>query len=236
MKAPTSHAIRLILPILLVPSCLHAAPTVEGKKKVSCEQVADGIWCIRLGMPEDLTPTRFRSGPIQTESLKQMGGPKEPPIQAADIQFFASPRGCAVTLPMSAKEHIYELGLSARGFDKTNTRQKLIPSDNPEVEGGPSHAPVPFYVSTEGYGVFVDTARYASFNIGNTSPLETATAAAAGGVALSTEDLYKARTLSKRNMLIDIPAAQGVDIYIFAGPQMMDAVRRYNLCDLSGQL
>ena len=30
-------------------------------------------------------------------------------------------------------------------------------------------------------------------------------------------------------MLVDIPAAQGIDIYIFAGPQMVEAVARYNL-------
>jgi alpha-D-xyloside xylohydrolase len=227
----------LNLPLLFAP-CLHAAAPGEGKpaKNISCEQIADGIWRIRLGKPEELTPTRFRSGEIQMQSLKKMSGPKESPIKPGDIQYQTSPRGCAVTLPMSAGEHIYGLGLSARGFDKTNTRQKLIPSDNPEVEGGPSHAPVPFYVSTDGYGVFVDTARYASFNIGNTSPLDAAAAGAAGGIALSTEDLYKARTLSKRSMLIDIPAAQGVDLYIFAGPQMADAVRRYNLFSGGGTM
>lgn len=226
MKRPK---LLLILPLLLLSPNLNAAPSGGEKKNVSCEQVADGIWRIRLGKPEELTPTRFRSGPIQTEALILMGGPKEPPIKPEEIQFFASPRGLAVTLPMSAKEHIYGLGLSARGFDKTNTRQKLIPSDHPEVEGGPSHAPVPFYVSTEGYGVFVDTARYPAFNVGNTNPLDAAAAGAAGGIALNTEDLYKARTLSKRNMLVDIPAAQGVDLYVFAGPQMADAIRRYNL-------
>ncbi len=238
MKNPSYLAIRLLLPLLFCQPCLHAAAPGEDKpaKNSSCEQIADGIWRIRLGKPEALSPTRFRSGEIQMQSLKKMGGPQESPIQPGDILYQVSARGCAVTLPMNASERIYGLGLSARGFDKTNTRQKMIPSDSPEVDGGPSHAPVPFYVSTSGYGVFVDTARYAAFNVGNTSPLEAADAGAAGGIALSTEDLYKARTLSKRNMLVDIPAAQGVDLYIFAGPQMVDAVRRYNLFSGGGTM
>jgi alpha-D-xyloside xylohydrolase len=241
MKNPAYLAIRLLLPLLFCQPCLHAAAPGEGKpaKNPSCEPVADGIWRIRLGKPEALSPTRFRSGAIQMQSLNKMGGPKEPPIKAGEIEFQASARGCAVTLPMSVGEHIYGLGLNTHGFDKTNTRQTLIPSDNPDLDGGPSHSPVPFYVSTDGYGVFVDTARYARFNIGNTSPLQTDTdakAGAAGGIALTTEDLYKARTLAQRTMLVDIPAAQGVDLYIFAGPQMADAVRRYNLFSGGGAM
>src|ERR1700744_4751006 len=50
-------------------------------------------------------------------------------------------------------------------------------------------------------------------------------AAAASGV----EDLYKARELRKRTMVIDVPTAQGGDVYVFAGPAMMDGVRRYTL-------
>ena len=37
-------------------------------------------------------------------------------------------------------------------------------------------------------------------------------------------------------MLIDIPAAQGITIYIFAGPTMRDAIARYNLFSGGGCL
>lgn len=157
MKLPSFLVIRRLIPLLLFTPCVRAAAPAAGPPPpvAACEPVADGIWRIRLGKPENLTPTRFRSGAIQTQSLKQLGGPKESPILPGDIHYQVTARGCAVTLPMNANERTYGLGLSARGFDKTNTRQKLIPSDNPEVDGGPSHAPVPFYVSTAGYGVLV---------------------------------------------------------------------------------
>ncbi|MFD2880796.1 hypothetical protein ACFTAO_40490 [Paenibacillus rhizoplanae] len=37
-------------------------------------------------------------------------------------------------------------------------------------------------------------------------------------------------------MLVDIPAAQGVDIYVFCGGDMKDAVSRYNLFSGGGAL
>jgi alpha-D-xyloside xylohydrolase len=236
---PSSPSLSFPLLILLIclsgPARVFAAdPDDTGspqQKNISAEKIADGIWRVRLGTPEALVPTHFRSGDMQVESLKKLPAVAEPPVNVADIGFAVSPRGCAITLPMSTQEHVYGLGLSTAEFDKTDKRQILIPSDNPEVEGGPSHAPVPFYVSTSGYGVFIDTARYTTFRAGTTSPRESAVAAGetGAGVATSTEELYRSRKLKERQMLVEVPAAQGIDVYIFAGPQMADAVRRYNL-------
>ena len=50
-----------------------------------------------------------------------------------------------------------------------------------------------------------------------------------GEAASDTAELYRARTLRKKTMLIDVPVAQGVDVYIFCGPAMLTAVQRYNL-------
>ena len=37
-------------------------------------------------------------------------------------------------------------------------------------------------------------------------------------------------------MLVDVPVAQGLDVYIFAGPTMLDAVERYNLFSGGGAM
>ena len=52
----------------------------------------------------------------------------------------------------------------------------------------------------------------------------------------STAELYKARSLSEKRMTVDVPVAKGVDVYIFAGPAMKDAVARYNLFSGGGCL
>ena len=57
-----------------------------------------------------------------------------------------------------------------------------------------------------------------------------------GGVQTSTTELYRARPQRVKTMLVDVPAAKGLDVYVFAGPTMLDAVERYNLFSGGGAL
>ena len=92
---------------------------------------------------------------------------------------------------------------------------------------------MPFYVTTGGYGVFVDTARYATFYLGNK------VSAPAAPRDLSNDDSndgwngvpkYEQKGIGKRSeVYIEVPQAKGVDVYIFAGPSLRQAVQRYNL-------
>lgn len=185
------------------------------------QSIAPGVWRIRFGRPEPFTPTHFRSAPVDTADLAKMPFSQPIPLNPAQIAFHASARGCSVLLPMQDGDSIYGLGLSTEIFDKAHTADGqtgravfLKPTDSPENELGESHAPVPFYVSSQGYGVFVDTARFATFYTGNVAPV------GAHG----------------KTMLIDVPAAKGLDVYVFAGPTMLDAVERYNLFSGGGAL
>lgn len=134
-------------------------------------------------------------------------------------------------LPMMNQESIYGFGLNTRIFDGAQPGRRIFiePTDEPENDLGQSHAPVPFYVSSRGYGVFVDTARFASFYTGNIGLAQEVAEPDPGKVETSTAELYRARELREKTMVVDIPVAKGVDVYVFAGPAMLDAVRRYNL-------
>jgi alpha-D-xyloside xylohydrolase len=161
-----------------------------------------------------------------------------PPIAAEAIAFREYDRGCVVELPMDKTEQIFGFGAGLPWFNCTNTRKTVAVNDSPEAEDGSSHGPVPYYVSTRGYAVFVDTLRCARFYCGNLDPVKGNASAvdAPKGIATTTEELYKARTLSEKRMTVDIPVAKGVDIYVFAGPAMRDAVSRYNLFSGGGCL
>ena len=104
---------------------------------------------------------------------------------------------------------------------------------DPRFDTGDSNAPVPFYVSSRGYGILVDTARYATFYCGESRDKPTiAVGAASGGtLPMSTEGLYSRDPSVDQpaQVLVDVPGAHGVDVYLFAGPTMLDAVERYNL-------
>ncbi|HSY16795.1 MAG TPA: TIM-barrel domain-containing protein [Candidatus Acidoferrales bacterium] len=231
---PFVAAMRAALAIsLLAASVSRAEP---GQTVPKAELVAPGIWKIHLGEPEKFTPTFFRTAPVDQAGLKNLPEAATMPLEAGLINFQVSSHGCAVRLPMAANESIYGFGLNTELFDMTRTatghggrRVFLKPTDHPENDLGESHAPVPFYVSSRGYGVFVDTARYASFYTGNASPAG-AMAETENGVAIqSVAELYRPQEKQNKTMLVDIPAAKGVDVYIFAGPVALDAVRRFNL-------
>ncbi len=174
----------------------------------NAELVAPGVWRLRFGNPETLTPVHFRSAEPAIEGMKSLPVVNDPPIASETISFSVRPRGCALELPMTKDERIYGLGLNTTLFEMSGKRAFIVPSDHPENETNESHAPAPFYVSSNGFGVFVDTARFASFYAGNVDPVT---------------------QQHQRTMLVDVPSAQGVDVYLFAGPTMMDVVRRYNL-------
>ena len=172
-----------------------------------------------------------------------MPASKSMPLVAAQISFQISHRGCSVLLPIKSGESIYGFGLHTELFDMTQNGEGhagrqifLKPTDKPENDLGESHAPAPFYVSSQGYGVFVDTARFASFYTGDVAPVRSMAEDGGGEAQSSTDELYRARTQRVKTMLADVPAAKGLDVYVFAGPTMLEAVERYNLFSGGGAM
>lgn len=209
---------------------------VEQSLPPNAELVAPGIWLVHFGNPETFTPLHFRSAPVAQEALQEMPPVVNPPFDLGGIHFRATSRGCVLELPLVTKEDIYGFGLNTSLFEMTKTdgrktgrRIFLAPSDSPENDRGETHAPVPFYVSSRGYGVFIDTARFVSFYTGNIETREAGGSAPSVRSANTQQELYRARELKTGEMLADIPVAKGVAVYVFAGPHMLDAVKRYNL-------
>lgn len=191
------------------------------------QEILPGVWRIRFGARERLTPFSYRSAPASKDALSAL--PKEgQPIK--DISFRRTARGIAIELPLAEDEQLYGLGLNTRSFSLNGRRSWVIPSDNPEAETNESHAPEPFYVSTKGYGVYVDTARFATFSVGNVDRAGDPEAKEkTGKVATSTEELYGKRAEGRGAVVVDVPSAPGVDVYVFAGPTAREAVQRYVL-------
>jgi alpha-D-xyloside xylohydrolase len=142
-------------------------------------------------------------------------------------------RGTSLALPLVANEELYGFGLQFFSLQHRGKKLTLRVNADPRIDTGDSHAPVPFYVSSLGYGVLVDTARYATFYCGESrnKPRMAVDVTAAGVLPMSTEGLYSKGTSVTQNsqILVDVPGAKGVDVYLFGGPTMLDAVRRYNL-------
>ncbi len=192
-------------------------------------QIGSGVWRVSFGAPSRFTPVAFRSRPpMETDSLPVV---EAPPLDVNAIRFCTSKRGCRLDLPFRPGEDLYGLGLQLKSCRQTAVKKCLRSNSDPETDLGDSHAPVPFYLSTAGYGVLIDTARYATFYCG-CAPEQ----ASNEEVRTSTDELYADSDRGGIPVTVEIPHEAGVDVYLFAGPGMLDALRRYILFSGGGAL
>jgi alpha-D-xyloside xylohydrolase len=199
------------------------------------QQVFPGIWRFRFGAPEKITPVTTRHYMPAAEAISGLPAVNACPV---GVSGSGSKRGYLVRLPLAANEMVYGLGLQLQSFLQRGLKKRLRVNADPKIDSGDSHAPAPFYVTTSGYGVLVDTARYATFYCGGKQRKEargTAADAAVGPDALpAAYKRYRANEPSEA--LVEVPEAEGVDVYIFGGPTMRAAVQRYNLFSGGGPL
>jgi len=207
------------------------------------QQPYPGVWRITFDSPEGLTPVGTRHYPPAAASLDALpkAGPCPLPQDAIDGQ--ATRGGYIVSLPLEANELVYGLGLQFQSFIQRGGKKMLRVNADPKMDSGDSHAPAPFYVSTRGYGVLIDTARYATFYCGSTDRRARHTRTtenrepAQDPIAGVLPAAYRRLRLGERNeVLVEVPRVAGVDVYVFAGPTMRLAVQRYNLFAGGGAL
>jgi alpha-glucosidase (family GH31 glycosyl hydrolase) len=134
--------------------------------------------------------------------------------------------------PLQRSEQLYGFGLN---FQTVQQRGKILTLHVDNYDGkdnGRTHAPTPFYVSSLGYGVFINCARYIKVYAGTAVRLDSKNPPVAQD--RNTNKKWAAHPYSDGVEML-IPAA-GAEIYVFGGPTMMDAVRRYNLLNGGGCL
>lgn len=196
------------------------------------EQVAKGIWKIVLGEPEEYTPESFREFAVKKDEIEQIPLSRRAEIGDGDIRWKKTKRGVTVTLPMKTDEDIYGFGLQLRSFNQAGRRRYIKVNSDPAADTGEGHAPVPFYISSAGYGLYVNTLRYTTFLMGTNS--ERGKSAGMTAENEPHEEFSEAaiyalkRAKEERRVIIDVPSAEGVEIYLFEG-SFMEIVQRYNL-------
>mgnify|MGYP001659471622 FL=1 len=184
------------------------------------------VYRLRYGTPEKTVPSAFAPKPLCAVS-------EEPPEEARRISFTLSHRGVLLTLPIDPLTGIYGFGLQMKGFQCRGTKKYIRPNADPVANSGDSHAPVPFFVTTVGFGLYVDTARYATFYCGTARKENAPGTGGLSRLTSSLEELYAVQNTGKKTeMVIEIPEASGVDVYYITGENILSIVSQYNL--LSG--
>ena len=212
------------------------------------EQLGCGVWRLRFGTPEAFTPHAMREKAPAWDALQSLPDPGDLPFRLDEISCDVRPARTVVRIPCDEPESsIYGFGLDPGALNQKGLRKWLSVSAQVVEQTGASHGPVPFYVSTRGYGVYVDTARVPFVHVARLSP--TASVASSTPAAPSEDDgpqtqataeteLYAARQARGRPQVVfDLPGnSSGVDVFVFAGPTLREAVQRYNLFSGGGCL
>ena len=177
-----------------------------------------------FGTPEKFVPSYFCRGFHYEETPVSFTAER---FSCRDIG-----KGFIIEYETEPGTEIFGFGLQLKHFRHTGTKLTIRNNADPQTPTGDSHAPVPFFVTNKGYGIFVDTARYAEFYSGRKKKSSKAESAAYE-TTLSTDELYSAKQpLETTYMSIYIPVAKGVDLYVIEGESIGDIVAQYNM--LSG--
>jgi alpha-D-xyloside xylohydrolase len=196
-----------------------------------------GVRCCQLGESESITPVKLYGA----GAVLELGHDNTAlPFNRKDIVSQKTRRGFIVEIPMKNNEDFYGFGLQFHAFNQANRRRFMKVNSDPLADTGESHAPVPFYVSTAGYGLLVDTFRYATFYTGTNGARGSSKSfgeTKKNYDEFSEQSIYALKQArNDRHILIEIPNCAGVDLYFFEGPSMLDAIRRYNIFSGGGCL
>lgn len=208
---------------------LNAEPLADAvnASAASWKLVHPGVWKATIGTPESFTPVSKRLHPELAEAFAKLPQVDAPPVK--EISGQRTNRGCVVQLPLRPNEQIFGLGLQFLSYAQRGKKKVARVNADPKFDTGDSHAPVPFFVTTEGIGILIDTARYATFYFGSARPKPVHTVDSINGANPDPNYTHNILDEDAGQIVVEVPRAAGVDVYLFGGPEMLDAVRRYNV-------
>lgn len=224
----TGEKIKLsILFVRLFTCCLFTLPL----NAQTWEEVAPAIWKATVGTPQSISLLDAAGTTPNTAALEKLSTATFP-LDQERISMEVINGKVHLRFPLERNEEIYGLGLQ---FKTHNQRGRILHLHVDHYGGrdnGRTHAPVPFYVSTAGYGVLIDAARYITVYAGTAIRVD-----AEDPPTLSdrnTDKQWKAQPYSDAVEVL-VPAA-GTTVYVFGGNSMLEVVQRYNLFNGGGCL
>jgi alpha-D-xyloside xylohydrolase len=214
--------------IVLFISSVNFTAEAQG---IPWTEVAPGVWKGIVGKPEVYDLLKASGATPNKTALAKITASAFPFLQNT-IEGTITDGKTFLRFPLEKEEQLYGFGLN---FQTVHQRGKILQLHMDHYGGkdnGRTHAPVPFYVSSKGYGVFINSARYINVYAGTgvrkdskNPPVEK---------DRNTDKSWSSRPYSDA-VEISMPAS-GVEVYVFAGPTALDAVKRFNLFNGGGVL
>ena len=193
-------------------------------QSLSWQEVASGVWKTAYGNP-DTYNLLSAAGVKPNKSAIEKMAKTELSLAMGDIKAETVNGQVYLRFPLERGEQIFGFGLN---FQTVHQRGKILQLHTDHYGGrdnGRTHAPVPFYVSSRGYGVLINSAEYITVYAG--TGVRTDSKNPPEVKDRNTDRTWSSRPYSDAVEIL-IPAG-GVEVLLFAGPTALDAVRRYNL-------
>ena len=201
------------------------------KGNLHWQKIANGIWKAEMGKPEATNLLTISGATPKTKAINDMPMAAFP-IAENEIKAEIYDGKTYLRFPLDKNEKIFGLGLNFKTVEQRGRILRLHEDHYGGNDNGRSHAPVPFYVSSKGYGVFINTARYLDIWVGTGVRVDSKNPPVVRD--RNTDPKWSAAPYSD-NVEVLVPA-EGVEIFIFGGPTTLDAVSRFNLFQGGGCL
>ncbi len=195
------------------------------------QEVYPGIWKNSVGKPEKISLLGAAAIQPAREALAKL--PKAIfPLEKAEISTKVIGGKTYLRFPLDEGEQVFGLGLNFQSVNQRGRIMNLHVDHYGGQDNGRTHAPVPFYVSSKGYGVLVDAARYITVYAGTATRVDTK-----HPPILQDRNTDKNWTAQPYSDAVEmLVPAEGATLYVFGGPTPMHAVQRYNLMNGGGYL
>jgi len=217
--------------VFVIIFMLVSFSTIAQNSPLIWSEIAPGVWKGVVGNREDYDLLKASGSKPNKDALAKMPGVNFP-LSQNDISGTINDAKTYLRFPLEKEEQLYGFGLN---FQTVHQRGKILQLHMDHYGGkdnGRTHAPVPFYVSSKGYGVFINSARYITVYAG--SGVRKDSKDPPPEKDRNTDKSWSSRPYSDAVEIL-VPAA-GVEVYVFAGPTTLDAVRRFNLFNGGGVL
>lgn len=220
--------------ILLFCIAFCSVTSVSSQKEnaiAEWKELTSGVWNLSVGKPEKLNLLSELNFTPKLDAIQRMDKASLP-IEKKDISFTTIDGKTYIRFPLEKDEKIFGLGLNFKTVEQRGRIMRLHVDHYGGKDDGRTHAPVPFFVSSRGYGALINSARYIDCWVGTSVRKDSKNPPVTRD--RNTDKMWEAQPYSD-NLEFLIPA-EGVEVVLFAGPTMLDVVRRYNLMNGGGVL
>lgn len=199
--------------------------------EIGWNKKAEGVWTVSVGTPERINLLSELHITPKLDAIRKMGETSLP-VSKEDISLEVIDGKTYIRFPLEKDEKIFGLGLNFKTVEQRGRIMRMHVDHYGGRDDGRTHAPVPFFVSSRGYGALINSARYIDVWAGTSVRKDSKNPPVVKD--RNSDKTWEAQPYSD-NLEFLVPA-EGVEIVLFGGPTMLDVVRRFNLYNGGGVL